>query len=164
MEREQIIARIRLNIVFEKMVVAVLAGAFVSAMIKLVLDAAVILIGGGFRFQALAFSGLNAIYFGFVVFLAGFIASAGLALPLHNFLEKQKVTKIWPYLVLALIVQYAAASGALGHALTISDFSDLRLLVLIFPAPIIIWVFSKEMVPLWRAGSNHPFSPDDGDT
>jgi len=58
---------------------------------------------------------------------------------------------IWPYLLLALIVQFVVASMALGHVLSIDDFSSIGTFLLLIPAPIIIGIFLKEIRPLWQS-------------
>lgn len=151
MDRDEVITRIKLNLAFERMVVAVLAGAFASAGALFFLTFLSLLFGGGLRFQSLAFGLYEAGFFGSVIFLSGFLASAGLALPLFNFLEAKKFRKIWPYLVLALVVQYAVVSFVFGRALTANDFSSLKSLSLFVPVPVVIWVFAKEIKVLWRA-------------
>ena len=156
MDRDQVITRIRLNIAFERMVVAVLAGAFASAVALFVLTVLALLFGGGLRVQSVAYGIYEAGFFGSIVFLSGFLASAGLGLPLFNFLETRKVRKIWPYVMLALCVQYVVISVIKGQALTIADFTSLTSFSLFVPVPVILWVFSKEIRPLWKASQAQP--------
>lgn len=151
MEVEQTLTHIRLNLAFERMVVAVLGGAITSMMAALLLHSSIVLIEGVFSAAQLVTVFMKAIYFGFVVFLTGFLSSACFGLPLFGFLERREARMIWPYLLLALIVQFVVASMALGHVLSIDDFSSIGTFLLLIPAPIIIGIFLKEIRPLWQS-------------
>lgn len=151
MDNEQIMSRIRLNLAFERMVVAVFEGAVICTMVALVLHSVTTVIAGTIGISHLVSIIMRSVYFGFLVFLAGFFSAAGLGLPLFSFLERMKTKKLWPYLLLAIIVQFLVASAMAGHFLTVDDFADPRTFLIWLPGPVIAFLFWREIQGLWRA-------------
>lgn len=142
--------QIRVNVAFENMVVAVLAGAGAGGAMTFVLKLwrAVF---PDFSFAALLTAFLETLLTAFLIFLIGFISSVALGAPLFRLLENRKQRAPWPYLVAALaisvVVLLAASRGIPGP-------EDLRIetVTAIFaPAIIIALIFARLMTPHWRA-------------
>ena len=147
---QEVLDQVRVNVAFENMVYAVLAGAAAGgAMTFLVKLAGVVF--PDFSFAALLTAVLETLLTAFLIFLTGFISCVALGAPLFRLLEKRKQRTVWPYLVaalaIAIVVLIAAARGLPGP-------QDLRIetVTAIFaPAIVIALIFSRQMRPHWRA-------------
>lgn len=146
---EELVAQIRAHIAFEHMLVSVLIGAGVSAAALFLANNAISLAKGGWGLSILLSTGLDAVWFAFVVFLIGFGAVVVIGVPLFLALEKIRYRRIWPYLAAAAAFQYAA------HALIFGPpplFEQPASFLLFAPGLLMAGVFWRRIQPLWRAG------------
>jgi hypothetical protein len=146
---QQTLDQIRVNIAFEQMVVAVLAGAASGGAMTLVVKLARAVFSD-FSFAALLAVFLDTLLVSFLIFLVGFFASVAVGAPLFMFLEKRKRRTLWPYLAAALAVAIMALMFAAGDF--VSSALRLETMTAIFaPAIVIALIFARLMKPHWRA-------------
>lgn len=148
---EQVADQIRVNVAFEQMIVAVLAGAFVGGGLTLIMKLGVFLFSAGVSFSGLVGVFLETLLVGFLIFLIGFFSSVAIGAPLFMALEKRKRRNMWPYLAASLavaILTFIAASGGLP---TRNDFSLIAITAIFVPAIVIALIFARLMRPHWRA-------------
>lgn len=156
---QETLDQVRVNIAFENMVVAVLAGAGAGgAMTFLVRLAAGVL--QDFSFTVLLSVFLETLMTAFLIFLIGFISCVLLGAPLFRLLEKRKQRAPWPYLAAALavsvVVLLAASRGLPGP----EDIHIETLTAIFAPAIIIALTFSRQMRPHWRAAERAEAEPE----
>jgi len=146
-DNDRVIASVRANIVFEKLIASVLtvAGAAGGAhlLIGLASRAAVSSLTIGGALTAL----VEAVSFSFFFFIAGFAASLAVGIPLFRALEKAKVRRVAPYVLAAfavsLVVMIAAGSAP-------SFDAPARALYLV-PGIAAALLFGRKMRPFWAA-------------
>ncbi|PQA89473.1 hypothetical protein [Hyphococcus luteus] len=156
---QETLDQVRVNIAFENMVVAVIAGAGAGGVMTFLVRLA----GGvlqDFSFSVLLSAFLETLMTAFLIFLTGFISCVALGAPLFRLLEKRKQRSLWPYLAAALaiavVVMLAASRGLPGP-------EDLHLetaTAIFAPAVIIALIFSRQMRPHWRAAERAEEEPE----
>ncbi len=141
--------QIRINVAFEEMVVAVIAGALAGGAISFLF--ALIELVGGFSLTHLVSVLLECFFVIILIFLVGFGASVAFGAPLFAALEKRKRRNVWPYLgaamglAVAVFVIFSVGVPSAGGA-------SFRTVAVIFvPALIVSLVFARRMTPHWRA-------------
>ncbi len=147
---QETLDQVRVNIAFENMVVAVIAGAAAGAAMTFLVRLVVGVVSD-FSFSALLSVFLETLMTGFLIFLIGFISSVAVGAPLFRLLEKRKQRSLWPYLFAALavaVVAFLAASRGLPGP---ENFRIEALTAIFAPAAIIAVIFSRQMRPHWRA-------------
>ena len=145
---QQTLDQIRVNIAFEQMVVAVLAGAASGGAMTLVVKLARVFFSD-FSFAALLAVFLDTLLVSFLIFLVGFFASVAVGAPLFMFLEKRKRRTLWPYLAAALAAAITVlffAAGGFPSAVGIEAVT-----AIFAPAIVIALIFARLMKPHWRA-------------
>lgn len=149
-ERE-LAEQIRVNVAFEQMIVAVLAGAFVGGGLVFIIKLGAFVLSAGMSFSGFVAVFLEMLLAGFLIFLVGFFASVAIGAPLFIALEKRKRRNMWPYLAAATGVAIAAflfVSGGLPGR----SAGDLAAVASTFvPAIVIALTFARLMKPHWRA-------------
>ncbi|MCB2096904.1 MAG: hypothetical protein KDE05_04665 [Parvularculaceae bacterium] len=150
-----VIAEIRANVVFEKMIVSVLTVAGFSAAAHFLIAFALRLSANALSFAGLGSLVMNAILFAAFFFLAGFAASVAIGIPLFRALEKAKLRKPWPYGLAALVVSFLilAAAGAPP-----SVEAPQRALYLL-PGLAAALLFARRMKPFWEAAVRREEEP-----
>jgi len=143
-------ARIRTRLVFEHLVTSVLFGALISASVYLLAFVSIDLITLKFGFATLFSAIFYAVYFAFIVFLTGFLSAIVVGIPLFELLEKRKLRKAWPYFVAAVIVEVSFFALVTGKAPIIADLPLLTTVTVLAPGIIIITLFTRRMLPVWR--------------
>jgi hypothetical protein len=146
-DNDRVIASIRANIVFEKLIVSVLTIACITGvahfLIGLFWRAASVSLTFGGAGAAL----VEAVSYAFIFFLAGFAASLAIGIPLFRALEKAKIRKIWPYALAGFIVSLVIVAAA-GVAPTFE--APARALHLL-PGIAAALLFGRKMRPFWIA-------------
>ncbi|MEQ8176947.1 MAG: hypothetical protein RIC52_00015 [Amphiplicatus sp.] len=153
---DELVAQIKAHIAFEHMLVSVLIGAGVSAAALFVVNNAVSLAKGGWSLAIFLATGLDAVWFAFVVFLVGFGAVVAVGVPLFLALEKVPYRRLWPYILAAVILQYAA------HALIFGPpplFEKPATFLIFAPGLLMAGLFWRRIQPLWRAGKMENEAP-----
>jgi hypothetical protein len=146
----EIYAQIRANVAFEHMVAAVLAGAALAGAGLLLVNGASLLAKGAFGPAAALDITVGALTAAFLTFLIGFFAAVLIGLPLFLALERAKLRSLWPYLLAALIVNYAALALLTGEPdLVRAPAGAIALL----PGLVIALIFGARIRPLWRAAA-----------
>ncbi|WP_425407928.1 hypothetical protein [Hyphococcus sp.] len=145
--------QIRMNIAFEQMIVAVLAGAFVGGGLTLLLKLADVLIAVELSFNGLIGVFLDTLFVSFMIFLIGFFASVAVGAPLFTALEKRKRRNMWPYLAASMGVAIAAFIFIAGGLPAPKDATLARLSAIFIPAIVVAVVFARLMQPHWRAAA-----------
>ena len=147
---QETLDQVRVNIAFENMVVAVLAGAGAGGLLTFLLKIATTVLPD-FAFGVLLTAFLETLSTAFLIFLVGFMSCVLLGAPLFRLLEKRKQRVLWPYLaaalVVALVVVLAMSRGALGRL----DIGLGTVTAVIAPAIVTALTFSHQMRPHWRA-------------
>ncbi len=142
-----LIASIRANIVFEKLIVSVLTVAGAAGAAHLLIGIGMRAVGGALSPGAAGSAIIAAIGFVFFFFVAGFAASLAIGIPIYRALEKAKIRKVWPYALAAFAVSMLvlAAAGAAP-----SFDAPARALYLV-PGVAAAVLFGRKMQPFWRA-------------
>jgi len=146
-ENDRVISDIRANIVFEKLIVSVLTIAAISGAAHLAISATIGLAKGAMSPGFLASAFVGAAAFAFSFFLAGFASSLAIGIPLFKALERQKLRKVWPYVLAAFAVTVAilAAAGAAP------SFEAPWRALLCAPGVAAAILFGRKMRPFWIA-------------
>ncbi len=147
----EILDQIRVNVAFEQMIVAVLAGALVGAALTFILKLGAFVFGGAFSLASLVTVALETMLAGFLIFLVGFFASVAIGAPLFMALEKRKRRNAWPYLAASLAVALATFVFISGDLAALARPSLGGLVSTFVPAIVIAIVFARLMQPHWRA-------------
>ncbi len=149
-EQSQILDEVRVNLVFEHMIVSVLTGAFAGAALVFLFALFGVLSHGGFSLYFLLTAVLKTMLAGFLIFLVGFFASVVVLTPLHRVLEKSRRRHVWPYA--AAIVGVAAAGLAGMKVLPLVGGLDLSSVVAVLTSSLVTaFEFGRRMRPVWRA-------------
>lgn len=135
---DPVVASIKANIVFEKMIVSILSATAIAAAIRFAIGA-----GGG----AFGSAALGAATFALLFFFAAFGAAVAVGVPLFLQLEKMKLRKAWPYALAAALVSFAILA-AVGAAPAFE--APWRVLYLV-PGVAAALLFARKMKPFWRA-------------
>ena len=134
---DPVVASIKANIVFEKMIASILTATALAAVIGFVVR-----IGGG-----LGAAALGAATFALLFFFAAFGASVALGVPLYLQLEKAKLRKAWPYALAAMLVSLAILAAVGAAPAFEAPWRALNLM----PGVAAALLFARKMGPLWRA-------------
>lgn len=129
------VASIKANIVFEKMIVSILAATALAAVIGFAVK-----IGSGAGAAA-----LGGATFALLFFFAAFGSSVAVGVPLYLRLEKLKLRKAWPYALAAALVSLAVLA-AVGAAPAFE--APWRALYLL-PGVAAALLFARKMRPFW---------------
>lgn len=143
----RVIASIRANIVFEKLIVSVLTIACITGVAHFLIGLFWRASSVGLTFGAAAAAMVEAVGYAFIFFLAGFAASLAIGIPLFRALEKAKIRKIWPYALAAFAVSLVIAAAA---GLAPSFEAPARALHLL-PGIAAALLFGRKMRPFWIA-------------
>lgn len=155
----QVFSQIRANIAFEHMIVAVLIAAAASGAALLLLNGFFLIAKGAGGLASLLSITLDAIYFSFLAFLIGFFASVIVGLPLFLGLEKIKLRSAWPYVGVAVLIEYAIYSIRQGGVLMLDDLALPLGAVLFLPGVLAAVLFGRRMKPLWLAAERAEKAP-----
>lgn len=155
----QVFSQVRANIAFEHMVAAVLIAASVSGAALLLLNGFFLIAKGAGSLPGLFSIAMDAIYFTFLAFLIGFFASVLAGLPLFMGLERMKLRKAWPYVAVAVLIEYAVYSIQHGNVLMVDDLSFPAGIVLFLPGVLAALLFGRRMKPLWEAAERAEKTP-----
>jgi len=147
---DEVIDQIRVNIAFEQMIVAVLAGAAVGGALTLVSKVAAVFMLD-FSFAALLTAALETLLVTFLIFLIGFAASVAVGAPLFIFLEKRKRRNTWPYLAASIAIALAVFVAVAGGLPGVGRLTFGALASTLAPAIVIALIFGRLMQPHWRA-------------
>jgi hypothetical protein len=156
---DKVFSEVRANIAFEHMIVAVLIAAAVSGAALFLLNAFFLIAKGAGSVSGVLSLGFNAVYFTFIAFLIGFLAAVVVGLPLFLALEKMKLRKVWPYVVAAILIEYAALSVRQGRVLMIDDLALPAGAVFFLPGILAAYLFGRRMRPIWRAAERAESQP-----
>lgn len=140
---EEVVAAIRANIVFEKMIVSVLTISASSGVAHWLIGLA----AGGFGPAALGSSFLSAATFTLIFFFTAFAGAVAVGVPLFLQLEKRKLRAAWPYGVAAFLLGLLILSAA-GAAPAFE--APWRALYLV-PGVAAALLFARKMKPFWAA-------------
>lgn len=140
---DPVVAAIRTNIVFEKMIVSVLTVAGAAGAAHLAISLAV----GGFSIGALGPSFLRAATFTLLFFFTAFAAAVAVGVPLFLQLEKRKLRAAWPYAAAAALVGLLVLSAA-GAA---PGFEEPWRALYLAPGVAAAVLFARKMRPFWEA-------------
>ncbi|WDI31807.1 hypothetical protein PUV54_01225 [Hyphococcus flavus] len=148
---QQLAEQIRVNVAFEQMIVAVLAGAFAGGGLVFIIQFGAFVLSGGMTLSGFVNVFLETLLAGFLIFLVGFFSSVAIGAPLFMALEKRKRRNLWPYLAAAMGVALATIVFRAGGLPAQGDLTLMTLAVVIVPALIIALTFARLMKPHWRA-------------
>lgn len=149
-DNDNVIASIRANIVFEKMIVSALTIAGAAGLAHFAIGLSARIIGGALSIGAAGGALFDAIGYAFLFFLAGFAASAAIGIPLFRALEKAKIRKSWPYGLAAFALSFVVLA-VIG--LPPSFDAPARALYLL-PGVAAALLFARKMRPFWLAAEH----------
>lgn len=144
---DRVVASIRANIVFEKMIVSALAVAGVAGAAHLLIGVGARAFGGTLSLAAAFNAAFGAVSYACLFFLAGFATAAAVGIPLFKFLEQAKLRKAWPYALAAFMVSFLILA-AIGLA---PSFEAPARALYLAPGVAAAVDFSRKMRPFWRA-------------
>ena len=142
---DPVVASIKANIVFEKMIASVLTATALAAVIRFAIG-----IGDGIGSAA-----LGAATFALLFFFAAFGASVAVGVPLYLQLEKMKLRAAWPYALAAALVSLLILA-AVGAA---PAFEAPWRALYVAPGVIAALLFARKMRPFWRAAERADAPP-----
>ncbi len=148
-EEQGLIAEIRANVVFEKMIVSVLTVAGAAAAAHFLIGFALRAAAGAVSFAGLGTLFLNAILFAAFFFLAGFAASVAVGIPMFRALEKAKLRKAWPYCLAAFAVSFLILIAAGAPP----SFEAPHRILFLLPGLAAALLFVRRMRPFWEAAA-----------
>lgn len=146
-DNERVLASIRTNIVFEKLIVSVLTVAGVAGAAHFIIGLLARFSGGSFSLEGLVAVLLAAAGFSVFFFIAGFAVSLAIGIPMFRALEKAKLRKTWPYAAAAALCSLAILSAA-GAA---PSFEAPWRAVYLVPGLAAALLFGRKMRPFWLA-------------
>lgn len=148
---DPVVASIRANIVFEKMIASVLSVAAASGAAHLLVSVA----AGGLSPGAIGLAILSAATFTLLFFFSAFAGAVAVGVPLFLQLEKRKVRAAWPYAVAAFLVGLAVLAAA-GMA---PGFEAPWRAAYLVPGVAAALLFARKMRPFWRAAERAEQAP-----
>lgn len=160
---EELIDQVRVNVAFENMVAAVVAGAVAGGAMTFIIKLAGVIFPD-FSFGALLAAFLETLLTAFLIFLIGFISSVALGAPLFRLLEKRKQRALWPYLLAALAIAIAVFVAVVRGVPGPEDVRLETVTAIFAPAIIIALIFARQMAPHWRAAEKAEREAADGPT
>jgi len=146
-EQERIAREVRASLAFEHMIAAAVTGAAASVGGALVIDLGRLVVEASLSLTALLQALLQSLGVGVLVFLLAFASSIVVLTPLYIVLEKNRVRKIWPFYLAAAAVQF----GVLAMLGAAPGFEAPWRVVYLLPGFLIVHMFGRRIVPLWRA-------------
>lgn len=152
---DPVIASIRNNIVFEKLIVSVLIVAGASAVAHFVIALAVSSASNALTIGAAGTALFNAIGFSCLFFLAGFASALAVGIPLFRLMERAKIRDARPYLAASTVVSLLILA-ALGTA---PSFEAPARLLYVAPGLAASLLFARKMQPFWRAAERAEAPP-----
>lgn len=142
------LAELRSRAAFEHMLMSVLASAGVSGLAVFGYENVAAIARGGWSFAALLPIALGAVWVVFLVFLIGFGATVAVGAPLYVALERARYRRLWPYLLVALAIQYLALLLLAGPPPLLDKPQTV---VLFLPGTMAAVFFWLRIRPVWRA-------------
>ena len=136
----------RASVVFEKMILSVLAACGVSVVLFFSTTLVVALAEGAGLLHALSSAFLGAMGFGATFFLAGFIACAAILVPLSRALEKAEIRGAAPYAAASVLITLVILF-MLGRA---PGFHAAWRFAYLAPGVGAALMFGRLMAPYWR--------------
>lgn len=139
----------RVNIVFEHALSAILVAAAVGGGLKFIIHFPVKIIAGHSLFGALLSAMFSSLTLAAIIFLLGFLSSVVIVAPLFRVLEKAKRRTVWPYIATFIglgAIGLGAAASLPRIALDVSVV--LSVLAACLSGGVI---FSRSLKPVWRA-------------
>ena len=152
-------ARIRTRLAFEHLVTSVLFGAAISAGVYLVALTAMDVFALKFSISSILSAAFSAVYYAFIVFLAGFLSAIVVGIPLFELLEKRKLRKAWPYFIAAVVVEVLFYALVTGEAPVFADLPVVTTVSVLLPGVVIAALFARRMRPLWRQAEKAEQTP-----
>lgn len=146
-DNDRLIASIRADIVFERMIVSVLTIAVLAGVARLIIGVIWRASSAGLTLGAAGTAVFEAVGYAFLFFLAGFAAALAIGIPLFRALEKVKIRKTWPFALAAFAISLAILAAA-GLAPSIE--APARALHLV-PGVAAALLFGRRMRPFWIA-------------
>lgn len=146
-DNDAVIASIRANVVFEKMIVSALTVAGPAGLAHFAIGIGGRILAGALSIGAAGTALFNAIGYAFLFFLAGFTASAAAGIPLYRALEKAKIRKVWPYALAAFALGFLILA-AIGLA---PSFEAPARALYLLPGVAAAILFGRKMRPFWLA-------------
>ncbi len=143
---DKVLASIKANVVFEKMIVSVLTVAGASGAAHFLIGSGASLAAGRLSAGEIGISLLNAATFTLLFFFMAFAAAVAIGVPLYLQMERLKIRKAWPYAVAAALVSLAVLA-AVGAAPAFE--APARALYLV-PGIAAALLFARKMTPFWR--------------
>lgn len=142
------LAELRSRVAFEHMLMSVLASAALSGLAVFGYDNLAAMARGGWSLAAVLPIALGAVWVVFLVFLIGFGATVAVGTPLHMALERARYRRLWPYLLVALAIQYLALLLLAGPPPLLDKPQTV---VLLLPGAMAALFFWLRIRPVWRA-------------
>ncbi len=144
---DPVIATVRANIVFEKMIVSVLTAAGLAGLAHVLIGVGAALFAGQLDLGSIGAPILGAATFTLLFFFSAFGGAVALGVPLFLRLEKLKIRKAWPYAIAAAAAGFLVLA-AFGAA---PAFEAPWRLLYVIPGVAAAILFARKMEPLWRA-------------
>ncbi|MFZ5616740.1 MAG: hypothetical protein ACOZAA_05400 [Pseudomonadota bacterium] len=154
-DNDAVVASIRANIVFEKMIVSALTVAGPAGVAHFMIGLGGRIAAGAFSIVGAGTELFNAIGYAFLFFLAGFAASAAVGIPLYRALERAKIRKMWPYALAAFALSFLILA-AIGLA---PSFETPARALYLVPGVAAAFLFGRKMRPFWLAAERAETPP-----
>ncbi len=152
---DPVLASIKANVVFEKMIVSVLTVAGASGAAHLLINAGAALAAGRLGAGEVGIALLNAATFTLLFFFIAFAAAVAVGVPLYLQMERMKIRKAWPYAAAAALVSVAVLT-AVGAA---PAFEAPERALYLVPGIAAALVFARKMTPFWRIAERMDNAP-----
>jgi hypothetical protein len=148
-DNDRVIASVRTNIVFEKMIASVVTAAALSGGAHFVITVGARIASGALSWGGFGLSLYAALSFVMLFFLAGFATALVIGIPLFRALERAKLRAAWPYCLAAMAASFIVL---VAMGMTPSIEAPARALFLIpgFGAALL---FAQKMRPFWVAAA-----------
>ena len=146
---DALVAEIRANIVFEKLLASVLTVAGAAGLAHFLFALAARAAAGLFSLGGAGTALISALIFAAFFFLAGFAAAVAIGMPLFRALERAKVRKVWPFALASLAVSLVVLAAA-GSA---PSFEAPWRALYLAPGLAAAVLFGRKMRPFWEAAA-----------
>lgn len=153
--QDAMVAEIRANIVFEKLLLAVLSVAAATGAAHFAFGLIWRASAVGVSFSGFIAALIGALTYAGFFFIAGFGISVALGVPLFRALEKAKYRKAWPYIAASFVAGFVLLAFA-GKAPSVE--APARIIHLL-PGVAVAALFARNMRPLWRAADRADENP-----
>lgn len=144
---DPVVASIKANIVFEKMIVSVLTVTGLAGAVHALIGVGAAIFGSTIDAGAIGAALFGAATFALLFFFAAFGAAVAVGVPLYLRLEKAGLRKAWPY-ALAAAAFGLALLAALGAA---PGFEAPWRALYLVPGVAAAILFARKMRPFWQA-------------